>query len=294
MIEYPCTNPGSGGCYSGGNFGVLTLPPSPQYQIMTTPYPSPQKYNIDEQKEKEMLFNRKKKEASEIQAAVDLQKELDTIVESKEEWIWVDGFKGTDSNMVCTPPSGNKFQYALGENYVYDGEVVLCKSGFHLCLNMKDVKEYYKFDIDATNMTRYFVCKALVRKADYEQYGKEIPDRTAYRGVRVIDKLTAKEITLVRELTDDEYYQDVVGTYCFVNSPNDYRTIKEIGYSAYATKKFLTIMSENGYSDTFARLMLDKHYGNSGTKRLYEFMKTAVALTDENVSTDMRIYLLMK
>lgn len=82
-----------------------------------------------------------------------------------EEWIWVDGYKGTKSDMTC-----NGYQYELGKRYVMppDEDIVECASGFHLCLILNDVFDYYSIH----NNNRFFKVKALVRKSDYEEYGK--------------------------------------------------------------------------------------------------------------------------
>ena len=47
-------------------------------------------------------------------------------------------FKGFDKNMQC-----RGFQYAEGETYTYDGDVRLCKRGFHACEFPLDVLTYY-------------------------------------------------------------------------------------------------------------------------------------------------------
>ncbi len=47
-------------------------------------------------------------------------------------------FKGFDKNWKC-----RDYQFAVGGNYEHDGEVNLCKSGFHACLYPLDVFNYY-------------------------------------------------------------------------------------------------------------------------------------------------------
>ena len=36
-----------------------------------------------------------------------------------------------------------EFQYEEGKTYEFDGELELCKRGFHACLNLLDVFNYY-------------------------------------------------------------------------------------------------------------------------------------------------------
>ena len=50
----------------------------------------------------------------------------------------IESFKGFDGNMQC-----RGFQYAIGESYKHDGDVVACGSGFHACEYPLDVFGYY-------------------------------------------------------------------------------------------------------------------------------------------------------
>lgn len=128
--------------------------------------------------------------------------------EPKEEWIWVTGYKGTEKDMKC-----RDYQYEMGKLHTMpeDADIVDCKSGFHLCLNMGDVRRYY----EVRDGRRYFEVQALVRKRDFDNYGKTETDSDNYRtqmkyyayfsnGSNKRDKLAAKSIIFTRELGVDE------------------------------------------------------------------------------------------
>ena len=47
-------------------------------------------------------------------------------------------YKGFDENLCC-----RGFQYEIGKEYVQEGEIKCCESGFHACTNPFDVLHYY-------------------------------------------------------------------------------------------------------------------------------------------------------
>ncbi len=48
------------------------------------------------------------------------------------------GFKGFDKNFKC-----RNFQFAVGKTYEHEGEIKLCRSGFHFCEYPFDIFNYY-------------------------------------------------------------------------------------------------------------------------------------------------------
>ena len=50
-------------------------------------------------------------------------------------------YKGFDENLCC-----RGFQYEIGKEYVQEGEIECCESGFHACTNPFDVLDYYPSD----------------------------------------------------------------------------------------------------------------------------------------------------
>ena len=115
----------------------------------------------------------------------------------EKEWIWVEGYKGTDKDMKC-----RDFQYEIDKEYslLKDEEPVLCKKGFHLCLKLSDVFRYY----DICNNNRFFKVKALVEKKEVEK--QTTTSNTFFWGGVVCqsDKLVAKSIIFIEELSIDE------------------------------------------------------------------------------------------
>ena len=117
----------------------------------------------------------------------------DTKPEDKgvEEWVWVDGYKGTDKDMKC-----RGYQFELGKQFdMPEGEeIILCHSGFHLCQELNNVFPFYPIG----DGNRYFKVRALVRR--YNKNG-------TYTYEHRDDKMTSKSITFVRELTADEIFE---------------------------------------------------------------------------------------
>ena len=50
-------------------------------------------------------------------------------------------YKGFNENLCC-----RGFQYEIGKEYVQEGEIECCESGFHACTNPFDVLDYYPSD----------------------------------------------------------------------------------------------------------------------------------------------------
>ena len=48
------------------------------------------------------------------------------------------GYKAFDKDFKC-----RGFQYEVGRTYEFDGEIILCKAGFHFCKNIVDCFKYY-------------------------------------------------------------------------------------------------------------------------------------------------------
>lgn len=99
----------------------------------------------------------------------------------EQEWIWVDAYKGTDSNMQC---KGKQYRMGIEDNYV--GKIALGSKGYHVCTDLKHCFKTYDYNFS----NRFFKVRALVKATDY-QYRN--PNNTT---------LVAKAIKFVEEITD--------------------------------------------------------------------------------------------
>ena len=86
------------------------------------------------------------------------------------------GYKGMNADMTC-----REFQYEIGKTYCVDGDVKLCKNGFHFCKNLKDVFQFY----ENYKGNRFFEVEGNVIESD---------------GVKCV----ADKIIIIRELTKKE------------------------------------------------------------------------------------------
>lgn len=196
-----------------------------------------------------------------------------------EEWIWIVGYKGTNSDMSC-----RDLKYELGKRFEMDEDtkIVACASGFHLCLNLRDVFDYYEIGKDH----RFFEVKALVRKSDIEDY--TTTTRRPYSGKPTKSlynfdnrKLVSKAIEFVRECTLDEIFKDTIAA----NWPEKYKKlalssgIPEIEYKVKAED-----LLQYGYSLPFAEFIT--------RKGRYEEAKAIGSQTD--LSMDMKAMLIFE
>ena len=89
------------------------------------------------------------------------------------------GYKGFDKGLTC-----RGFQYKVGETYKHDGEIILCKVGFHFCKNIADVAYYY------THKDSEF--------AEIEAIGKVVEGD---------NKCVTNKIKIIRIINQSEFYE---------------------------------------------------------------------------------------
>ena len=235
--------------------------------------------------------------------------EKDGPVEAKEpkkkkEWenyIWIDGYKGTDADMSCTVfydkrvpwepfpiTEQHSQQYELNKIITYSGEPEVCETGFHFCTLLVDVFRFRPLTIGA----RYFKVKGFVKEKDVKEFSMS-EDK--------VSKFAAKQIILTEEIVLDYdflkenslNYLKVVGKIIFLSKEEFEDCFIQKKYSSnedFVKKMFYKTMKKAGYSDIFTQVIMDKKRCNE----LVELIPLVKALDAEGVSKDMAVYTLLK
>lgn len=203
--------------------------------------------------------------------------------DSADEWIWVEGYKGTNRNMCC-----RDYQFELGKQFdMPEGsEIDLCHSGFHLCKKLCNVYNYYNIG----DGNRFFKVKALVRKRDADN-----PMRSGAsiwrNGLNGEDKLASKSIVFLEEISTEEIFDAYEhGTKDWSLEDKMFAREKGVGHVRELIKhrdddtKIATLV-ELGYSETFARyIVVDREaYG----------IAFAVG-SQKDLSMDMKVFMILK
>lgn len=197
----------------------------------------------------------------------------------EEEWIWVEGYKGTNKDMKC-----RDFQYELNKQFDMpeDAKIEACNSGFHFCLYLVDTFDFYNIGFG----NRFFKVKALVRKADYENY-KNSGNNSIMRSYLYTSqpysaapcnnrKLAAKSIILTEEVSIDTILK---GTYA-KNLPDQYKAIAiETNIKTAFDQFHVDTLIEDGYSEAFANYIVNQN----------KFDVAHAAGTQKDLSMDMKV-----
>lgn len=189
----------------------------------------------------------------------------------EEEYIWVEGYKGTDRNMKC-----RDYQYELGKKFSMpeDAEIEVCDSGFHLCPELGQVFDYYSIG----NGNRFFKVMALVPKKQTEN-----KIETTWFGVtyeKKPEKYAAKEIIFMSECTPDEIFAVSRDAKDFTDEEK--LLALEIGIAGVLRKRKINTLTLSGYSEAMAEYIVHHNLTE----------KANVLATQENISWDTRISIL--
>lgn len=188
---------------------------------------------------------------------------------NKEEWVWVEGYKGTDKDMKC-----RDYQYELGKQFdMPEGaEIDLCNSGFHFCKKLEDVFGYY----DIKDGNRFFKVHALVRK------GKESkPTRGLFYFPTMRDtKETSKSIVFIEELGTEEIFASCSKEDAKLLNAEEKEQARTCGIAKVLRTAQINDLKRKGYVESMAELIIDD----------FNAYKQACALADQtNISMDARI-----
>ena len=247
---------------------------------------------------KTVLANTGSVDASTLKAPKVNQEEED-VKPKEKEWIWVEGYKAVNPDMSA---KWGEMTYEVGKVYEMEGDVALCKYGYHFCLKPEFIRGYYQFG-------RLFKVRAEVEKDEYEKlkengfytyrekssysiYGVALHDRT-------VDKMVARKIELVEEITDYEIIREVwENNPLFVRSETDWwefinfckKAKCNSREDAWAQHMFIKKMMENGFSETIALVLFKRlQRGWVNVERVVEF---AEGLTQMEISNDMKMFLI--
>ena len=203
------------------------------------------------------------------------------------EWIRVKGYKGMKEDMKAH----YDFQYELGKTYTVEDpdSVAICEYGYHFSLNLKDVFRYY----DLKNNNRFFKVEALVRKKDYDEYGKTYT--TTIFSDRV-DKLVAKEITILEEVSTEEMFEEIKILHhdtIMIDKLKieDMDDVYKEGVKAVLVKKSINLVKEKtGFKDSFIHLLLSR----LTHREKLALLATSLALYDEIKDRDLLILAILE
>ena len=207
--------------------------------------------------------------------------------EPEEEWVRVKGYKGMHKDMKAH----YDFQYELGKTYTVEDpdSVSICEYGYHFSLNLKDVFRYY----DLKNNNRFFKVEALVRKKDYDEYGKTYT--TTIFSDRV-DKLVAKEITILEEVSVKEMFEEIKRIHHDIAMIDELKIedmddVYKEGVKAVLVKKTINLVKEKtGFKDSFIHLLLSR----LTHREKLALLATSLALYDEIKDRDLLILAILE
>lgn len=130
------------------------------------------------------------------------------------------GYKGFDKNLKCIG-----FQYEVGKEYKYDGQISLCESGFHFCENPQDVLEYY----NAGHNNRFAIVEASGVSDERESDSKRVA-----RNLKITEEISVFDMC------------DIITSTCLENV--DYNIKKEINdYGVVGVEGFeIAIVGNHG------------------------------------------------
>lgn len=99
------------------------------------------------------------------------------------------GYKAFNYDFTC-----RDFQYEVGKTYEIEGELELCKNGFHFCKNLEDVFRYYNF-IPTTRVAEVDVLGDVINEGN-----KSCTDK-----IKIVRELSLSEQLEIMGISYDTY-----------------------------------------------------------------------------------------
>ena len=175
-------------------------------------------------------------------------------------------YKGFDENRCC-----RGFQYEIGKEYVHEGEIECCESGFHACTNPFDALDYYKAD----GKNRYCVVEqsGMIKtdNDDSKQASSKIKIKAEIgmaglfkAGVEWIKEKT-NPVLIIAETKDKN--DNSSGDYAKIGSSGYYAKIGSSGY--YAKIGSSGYSAQIGSSGDYAQIGLSGDYAKIGSSGDY-------------------------
>ena len=142
-------------------------------------------------------------------------------------------YKGFNKDLTC-----RGYQYEVGKTHIYEGDIQICKQGFHACENPLDVldtdynsidNKYYEVEVDGDiqKEDKKLVCSSIKLNAEIGFAG------LFKAGVEWIKEITNP--TLIIEETKGKNDENKIGSSGYsaqIGSSGDYAKIGSSGYSA--------------------------------------------------------------
>ena len=107
------------------------------------------------------------------------------------------GYKAFDKNLKC-----RDFQFEVGKEYSHKGTIKLCEKGFHFCVKLQDVFNYY-------------IWSSETRVCEVEAFGEiqSEGDKSCSTGIRIIREIPRAELLTMMNTGKDNTGRSNSGNY---------------------------------------------------------------------------------
>ena len=160
-------------------------------------------------------------------------------------------YKGFNKDLTC-----RGYQYEVGKTHIYEGDIQICKQGFHACENPLDVldtdynsidKKYYEVEVDGDiqKEDKKLVCSSI-----------KLTDEIGFIGLFKAGIEWLKQITNPQAIIDNTKIENQSGDYARIGSSGNSAKIGSSGDSAK--------IGSSGYSAQIGSSGNSAQIGSSG------------------------------